>query len=630
MREQLGNAIAKVVKELTVRDVEPKLEHPAQEEFGDYSTSVALAVISSGSGKSRGDLSSRTPRDDKRSTVTTKWSSPLEFAEKIKEKLEESKMLKGLVEKIDVVAPGFINFWLSKEMLVGEMGKVGELGGSYGSSNVFDGQTVVVDYSGPNIAKPFGIGHLRSTIIGQAIYNLYKFLGAHTVGDNHLGDWGRQFGVLLHKITSGKLNVDGLTIDDLEKLYVEFHKEVEENPALWDEARGWFKKLEDGDPGAREIWQKVKDISLTEFSRIYDLLGVTIDYVYGESFYEKLMPEVVEECKVRGIAKESEGALIVEFEDLPPAILVKSDGATNYFTRDLATIKFRLKEWDPDLILYEVGAEQALHFQQLFEAVRLLGWGGLSPSSERVVPTRFVHIKHGLYLAPSGKKFSTRKGDTIHLEEVLEEAITRAGYLIRGGSRGKTGLELPLSKHPSVSESKFATKVRPEEEVQRDIDNIAKQVGVGAVKYFDLSHHPSSNIVFDWDKIMALEGNSAPYLQYTYARCKSVLTRAADVSSRVEDERSLTLVRDDIMEPEELAVLRTLYKFPEVVEEAARNYAPNIICNYVNDLAQKYNAFYNQHRILPGDGSMSSWLDQDHSDLKTGLNLLGIEAPERM
>ena len=581
----------------------------------------------------------------------------------------------------------FINFGLAKEMLVGGMGKVGELGESYGSSDVFAGQTVIVDYSGPNIAKPFGIGHLRSTIIGQAIYNLYKFLGARVIGDNHLGDWGRQFGMLIAKIMSKaptrmvnqNAKIENLTIEDLERMYVEFNKEAEERPELMDGAREWFKRLEEGDPDAREIWQKVKDISLTEFNRIYDLLGVTIDYAYGESFYEKLMPEVVEECKVRGIAKESEGALIVEFPSassgqvLPPAILVKSDGATNYFTRDLATVKFRLKEWDPSLILYEVGAEQALHFQQLFEAVRLLGWGDPSPSSGRVVPTRFVHIKHGLYLAPSGKKFSTRKGDTVHLEEVLEEAIERARALAaRGPVKSPASGPVGSSSHPtsSVAGSLRSLGGTPSAPATRTLgtsypsNDVGVAVGVGAVKYFDLSHHPSSNIVFDWDKVMALEGNSAPYLQYTYARCKSVIANAVKQSLEIATSGSisLTIPRDDVMGSEELAVLRTFYKFPEVVEEAAKTHSPNLVCNFLFDLAQKYNAFYNQHRILPPNvdhGHQKAVIPaqaENYKDicmgshfrgndkftfrlvltqavgniLKTGLGLLGIEAPQKM
>lgn len=618
-KQQILKALREAVGELVNQDLDVQLEHPTVTEHGDYSTNVAMAAWKAAGGS----------------------TSPMQFATALKAKLEQSEQISNIVDQIDVVAPGFINFWISEKELVGEVSEILKLGEKYGKSTrynggVFEGQTVVVDYSGPNIAKPFGIGHLRSTIIGQAVYNLYKFLGANVIGDNHLGDWGRQFGVLLYQIVSKDLNVDQLSVDELEKLYVEFHKDAEKDEKLWDDARLWFKKLEDGDAQAREIWQKVKDISLNEFKRVYKLLNVDIDYAYGESFYstgdhEGLMPEVIQECQKKGIARISEGALIVEFPDpsagaqgysLPPAILKKSDGTTNYFTRDLATIKFRLKEWNPSLIVYEVGAEQSLHFQQLFKTVEMLQWsasgpvagflpasapgvravGSPPPRTTRALSntlTMLVHLKHGLYLASSGKKFSTRKGDTVHLEEVLEEAIERAKAL------GK--------------------------EVDEDV---AQMVGVGAVKYFDLSHHPSSNIVFDWGKIMSLEGNSAPYLQYTFARCRSVIARARSAEAISIDEIATLSARDDGgLKSEELVVLRTLYRFPEVIEDAAKNFSPNLLCNFLFDLAQKYNAFYNQHRILEAEENREfriSLTAATGNILKTGLGLLGIEAPERM
>lgn len=608
-KDVLIQEIKDAVGKITEKSVPIQLEHPNQEAYGDYSTNVAMTLLGSLNDEEQGK----------------KWKKPLELAETIKSTLSQSERIGNIVDQIDIVAPGFINFWLSKEVLLAELSQVSD---DYGSSSTFAGKTVVVDYSGPNIAKPFGIGHLRSTVVGQAIYNLYEFSGAHVIGDNHLGDWGRQFGVLLYQIISKGLDVGQLTIDKLEELYVEFHKDVEENPDLWDEARGWFKKLEKGDLQAREIWEKVKAISLAEFNKVYKLLDVEIDYAHGESFYsmgdhENLMPEVIEECIEKGIATKDRGALVIHFEDingeqtLPPAILKKSDGTTNYFTRDLATIKYRLKEWKPDLSIYEVGSEQTLHFQQLFRAVELLDWSSND---------HFFHLKHGLYLAPSGKKFSTRKGDTVHLEEVLEEAIERAKTLGKRQER-VNGLE---------------SKVQDLRSNVSDDNEVARMVGIGAVKYFDLSHHPATNIVFDWEKIMALEGNSAPYIQYTYARTRSLMEKALESGHKTLDKEALTSSVQKLTS-EELSLLRTIYKFPEVIEDAARNYSPNLVCNFLFDLSQKYNAFYNRHRIISDDvvpdsdpGTIQTTnlrlmlTSAVGTILKTGLGLLGIDAPEHM
>ncbi len=485
-----------------------RLEHPEREEYGDYSFFAK--------------------------------SSPLEIAAKIKA---------DFIAKVEAVG-GFINITLKPEYLLDKI-EIPQIG---------QGKTVVIDYSAPNIAKPFGIGHLRSTIIGQALYNIYRSMGYNTIGDNHLGDWGTQFGKLLFMLDRAKPKK--LTIAGLEKLYVEFHRHPE-----WEaEGQKWFKKLEDGDQPARDLWQKCVDISLAEFDRIYKLLDVKIDYAYGESSYEELMHEVIRDAK--GVAKVSNGATIIEIPgEKTPLMLLKSDGGTTYATRDLATIKFRVKKWHPDLIIYEVGGEQTMHFRQVFAAAKMLGYVTSVGS--------LIHTKHGLYLAPDGKKFSTRKGKTVKLDEVLQEAVTRAR------------------------------------------NNQA--VGIGAIKYFDLSHNIASDIVFDWETIMALEGNSGPYLQYTYARIHSVLAKAkAKPAGKPHD-----------LNPEELAIIRYLYRFPEVVAESAARYAPNLLCNFLYELAGRYNTFYNKHRIT--DEPFRLFLSQRVGEvLKSGLNLLGIKALERM
>ena len=550
MRDVILKALQEVTGEQNI-----SLEFPENEAFGDYSSNVALVAGHK--------------------------------AEEIVGKLRGDKTLTGLVSKIEVAGPGFINFFLSEKALLDELVSIEKQRGKYGTSDLGEGKTVIVDYSSPNIAKRFGIGHLRSTVIGQSLYNLYRFLGYKVIGDNHLGDWGTQFGTLLYQIDSKGLNPGELTIDTLEKLYVEFNSEAKSNEKLWDMARVWFKKLEEKDAKAREIWQKVVDTSLKEFERIYDILGVKIDYAYGESFYLDKMPSVIEELKKKGLLTESQGAKIIEFKDLPPIIVVKSDGATTYLTRDLATIRFRIGEWKPDILIYEVGSEQTLYFRQLFETVRLLGWKGNS---------EFVHVAHGLIRFEHGK-MSTRRGQTIKLEEVLNEGISKAKAII---DRSETGRGLGSSEK----------------------EKVAKAVGIGAVKYFDLMHHPSTDIIFDWEKIFVLEGNSAPYLQYTVARANSVLEKGR----KSPPKGKITL------NPEELAVLRSLTRFSEIIVIAAKSYSPNLLANYLFHLAQKFNNFYNQHRIIGGENeefrlALTAAVSQV---LKNGLAILGIETPQRM
>lgn len=570
MKDRIAKLLRVVIGEDSV-----VLEKPEVEEHGDYATSVAMQL---------------------KNLRTKELKNPKEIAQEIKEKISKLSEVAGLIEKVEVVGPGFINFWLSKEALLRNLEEIVNKGGKYGSAVMGKGKTVVVDYSSPNIAKAFGIGHLRSTIIGQTLYNLHKFLGYKTIGDNHIGDWGTQFGALLYQVTSNKLQVTSLDIDKLEELYVDFHKKAEEKPELWDEARGWFKKLEEGDFKARETWKAIVDISMHEFERIYKLLGVTIDNAYGESFYQDKMQSVIAEVRKKGLSKKSKGAEIVEFKDLPPAMLIKGDGATTYYTRDLATVKFRIDKFKPDLVIYEVGAEQTLHFRQVFETARLLGW---DKGSE------LVHIAHGLIRFEHGK-MSTRRGETIKLEEVLNEAIDRAREIIEKSETSR-GLS------------------------EKEKEGVANAVGIGAVKYFDLKHHPTTDIIFDWEKMFVLEGNSAPYLQYTFARTQSVLAkskRVKDLPAQAGQESKSNLA----LNTEELSVLRTLVHFPEVIENAAESYSPNLLCNYLFDLAQKFNAFYNKHRIIDSESeNLRLRLTSATSQvLKNGLTLLGISTPARM
>lgn len=527
---------AMVAKAAGVAESEVHLEHPELEKFGDFSTNIAIAKKLNAN-----DIAAKIPG-------------------------------------ATVAGPGFINIRLTNEQLTGLL------------TNDFQfspkDTLALIEYSSPNIARPFGIGHLRSTIFGQALYNIYTFLGYQTVGDNHLGDWGTQFGKLIYMIQ--KDQVSDFTIENLEKLYVEFH----EHPEWEAEGRMWFKKLEDGDKEARTIWQKCVEVSLAEFNRIYDLLGIKIDNAHGESFYEDLMKDVVKDAEK--VAKKSDGALIIEIPgQKTPLMLLKSDGGTTYATRDLATLKFRKQKWNPKIIVYEVGAEQTLYFIQLFSAAKILGY----VTDENIL----VHTKHGLYLDTDGKRFRTRKGKTIKLDEVLAEAI------------------------------ELAKKFNPDEKT-------AKSVGIGAVKYFDLSHNIQSDIIFDWDKIMALEGNSGPYLQYTYARTQSVLAKVQSSEFMVNRSSSMNNELTNYeLNSEELSILRWIYRFPEVIEEAAGRFAPNLLCNFLYELAQRFNTFYNKHSILePESGRVEerefrlAMTARVGEVLKKGLNLLGIEAPEKM
>jgi arginyl-tRNA synthetase len=560
----MQDRILEVVRQATGLS-QPHLEVPEQEAYGDYATNAAML------------LAKKDGRPAK------------EVAEELVNKLKNDSSLSEIVEKVEVAGPGFINFFLSKKALLSELEKA--LKENYGSSQIGKGKTVLVEYSSPNIAKTFGVGHLRSTIIGQALYNLFKSLGYTTISENHIGDWGTQFGTLLYQINSKHLTPGKLTVGELEGLYVDFNQKAEADPKLWEEARAWFKKLEEGDSGAKEIWEEVRKISLSEFERIYQRLGVSFENMHGESFYKDKMPAVLEEVRAKSLAKKSEGAQIIEFKNMPPAMLVKSDGTTTYFTRDLATAKFRVETLKPELLIYEVGSDQILHFRQVFETVRLMGWAQKQ---------EFVHVAHGL-IRFSGGKMSTRRGQTVKLEEVLDEAVSRARKIIDGSVTGR-----------GFSDSQK--------------EEVSKAVGIGAIKYFDLMHHPSTDIIFNWDKIFVLEGNSGPYLQYTYARTNSVLGKSG------KSQTDMGSPKIDKPNPEELAVLRFLARFPQTVQMAAASYSPNLLANYLFELAQKYNNFYNQHKIIGGDNQEFRLILTSATGkvLESGLSILGIQTPQRM
>ena len=515
------------------------------------------------------------------------------------------------MEKVEAVKPGFVNFYLSEKYLLENIKTVLEEKEKFGSKRQDPNKKVVIEYSSPNIAKPFTVGHLRSTIIGDAIANLLEANGWKVYRDNHLGDWGTQFGKQIYAIKTWG-NEDEITKSEnpvkmLMDLYVRFHQEAEKDPALEEEGRRWFKKLEDGDKETRRLWNKCIEWSLKEFRKIYDRLGISFTENngagYGESFFEDKMGGIINELEKKGLLKESEGAKLVFYpkNKYPPLMIIKKDGATLYATRDLATDKFRLNKYGKDVVIInEVGIEQSLYFKQIFEIEKMLGW---------VKDGQRIHKRHGHYRFKD-EKMSTRKGNVIWLEEVLEEAIGRANKL----SSGKA-------------------------------ENTAKDVAIGAIKWNDLKRTSEQDIVFDWDEILNMEGNAGPYLQYTFARTQSVIHKASInvmPNSFQHLERTGILkpasprgeqVQDDkMMEPEEVSLLRALQRFPEIVWEAGENFSPNLLCNYLFDLAQKFNLFYQKHKILESENrdfrlALTQAVGQV---IKNGLYLLGIKAPERM
>ncbi|MBU1045647.1 arginine--tRNA ligase [Patescibacteria group bacterium] len=570
-KEELAGLVKKAVliaqKEGKLPDFsipEIPLNYSEKEEYGDYNTPIAFSIA-------------------KQINQT-----PESVAKILADYLAQEEGTKSAEAK-----GGFVNFYLSDKQLINSLRIILKQKNKYGSSQKGKGKVMVIDYSAPNIAKPFGVGHLRSTIIGQAIYNLYEFLGWKCIGDNHLGDWGTQFGKLITAIKRwNKKPLEELSVSDLQALYVQFHHAAETQAELLEESREWFKKLEQRNKEARQIWKICVDISIKEFNKVYNILGVKIDKALGESFYEGKMEAVIENAKKKGIAQESQGALVIILPGLNvPLMLLKSDGATTYETRDLATIEYRMKKWKPDLIIYEVGADQQLHFEKVFKAAEMLGYKK---------EVEFKHIAHGL-IRWEDRKFSTRKGDTIALEEVLDEAVKRAKDIIL--------------------KSKENQDISAEQKEQ-----IAKQVGIGAVKYNDLSRQPERDVIFDLDRMVTLEGNSCPYLQYTAVRCQSVLDRAGKIKREIKDIE---------LNFEEKSVVRLLKKFPEIAAEAAETFSPNLICNFAFELGQKYNIFYEKCQILNADSEPEKELRlaitaATRQVLGNSLKLLGIAIPERM
>ena len=487
----------------------------------------------------------------------------------------------------------YMNFFLNRANFAAEiMAELEEKQDRFGAGAEGKGKTVCLDYSSINIAKRFHIGHLSTTMIGHSLKRIFDFLGYETVGINHLGDWGTQFGkmVCAYKKWGKKEDVEERGIDAMTELYVRFHKEAEENPALEDEGRAWFKKIEDNDPEAMEIFRWFKEVTLKDAAKVYDKLGVSFDSYAGESFYNDKMEPVVQELRDKGLLVESQGAQVVDLEEdnMPPCLILKSDGATIYATRDLAAAIYRQNTYHFDKCLYVVAYQQDLHFRQVFRVLEKMGYPWAKDC---------VHVSFGM-VSFEGEALSTRKGNMILLEDLLDQAVAKARQIIE-------------EKSPNLENK----------------DDVARQVGIGAVVYTDLSNNRIKDIDFRWENALNFDGESGPYVQYTHARCCSVERKAPDFTGVIPDWSALT---DD----EAQALLRLISRFPDVIREAAAKYEPSMVTRAVTDIAQAYNKYYYEHRILDGEPAQSAarvaLTRAAKTVIKTGLYLIGIEAPERM
>mgnify|MGYP003082364230 FL=1 len=559
-KELIASELAKVIEGLDQETILNLLEQPKSSDLGDIAfPAFSLAKI--------------------------ERKAPQAIAADIAEKIDASHF-----EKVVATGP-YVNFFLDKSQISDQVVKaVIQAGADYGQQDEGHGGNITIDLSSPNIAKPFSVGHLRSTVIGDALSNIFRKMGYNTIKINHLGDWGKQFGLLMvaYKKWGSKEAVEANPIDELLKLYVRINAEIENDPALDEEGRLWFKKLEDGDPEATELWQWFRDESLVEFNRIYKLLGVEFDSLNGEAFYNDKMDEAVQILEEKGLLKESKGASIVELDDvnLPPAMIKKSDGATLYITRDIATAIYRARTYNFVKNIYAVGQEQSNHFRQLKAVLKKMGFDWSDD---------MIHVDFGL-VTKNRQKLSTRKGNIILLEPTLQEAISRA----------KAQIE---EKNPELENK----------------EEVAHAVGVGAVKFYDLKTDRRNGYDFDLEAMVSFEGETGPYVQYAYARIQSIL-RKANFTPSADATYSLS-------DPESWEIIKLLQDFARVVKRAAENYDPSLIAKYAINLAQAFNKYYAHTRILDESPERDSRLALSYSTavvLKEALRLLGVDAPEKM
>lgn len=568
IKKYLAEEIQKVLKskydfEMTTLEIMSTLEKPKDDTMGD----IALPCFK---------------------FAKTLRNSPVNIAKEISETLN----IDDRISKVEVVA-GYVNFYTNSEKLCETiLENIIHKGNEYGFVNIGKGQNVAIDYSSPNIAKPFHLGHFRTTIIGRALYNLYNELGYNSVGINHLGDWGRQFGLLIvgYDMFKDEYDIESDPLHTLSEIYVKINKLAKDDESIFDLARDNFKKLEDGDKELLALWQYFKDVSLKEYERIYKILGSKFDSYNGEAFYNDKMDEVVKILDEKGVLVESEGAKVVKLgENEPPCIILKSNGSTIYATRDLAAVLYRVRTYDFAKAIYVTSYEQIHHFKQVFEVAKNL--------VDEKYAKGLVHVPYGMVRLKTGK-MSTREGTVIYLQDLIEEAIVKAKKIIEDK---KTDVE--------------------------DIDLLAKQIGVGALVFNDLKHNKIKDIVFDLDEILRFDGETGPYAQYTYVRICSLINKAGI------DVNTITKVNYTFND-DEVKLVKLLDKFESVIFEAAENYEPSVLARYVIDVASSFSTFYNNNPILVDDKDVKEarllLANSAGIVIKKGLNLLGIETPTKM
>lgn len=563
IEEVFMNAVHSLYPDKELKPIE--ITAATNEKFGDFQTNFAMMNLKLIGG------------------------NPRKIAEEILGAIKENEV----IEKLEIAGPGFINIFLKESFLGKYVYKMTNEKFEY--KDLDTSKDVLIEYSSPNIAKRMHIGHLRSTIIGESIKRIFKFLGYNTIADNHIGDWGTQFGKLIvgyHKW----LDKDAYAknpIEELERVYVEFSNASEDEPELEDQAREELKKLQDGDEENYRLWQEFIKVSLDEYNKLYGRMGISFDTYYGESFYHPIMPEVIKELEDKKIAVEDQGAKVVFFDEkdnLFPCIVQKKDGAFLYSTSDIATVKFRKDNYNLNRMIYLTDERQQDHFRQFFKITEMLGW-----------EVEKVHLWFGIMRFADGI-FSTRKGNVIRLEQLLDESKKKA-------------MEIIEEKNPSLS--------------AEEKENIAEVVGVGAIKYADLSQNKQSPIIFEWEKILSFEGNTAPYLQYSYARIKSILRKAVETGKPLKEDAEI-VITDKV----ERSLVTFLTLFPTMVLKAGETYKPNLIADYLFELSKKFNSFYNACPILNQEDrvlySRLILIDRVSKTIGEGLDLLGIKTVDRM
>lgn len=562
-KKLISEIIKSEIEDLTIEEITALIEVPPNKEMGDYAfPCFKLAKIFR--------------------------KAPNAIAEDLAGKIQPTDDINKIVN-----LGGYVNFFVNKESLAKKViNQVLSEKENYGKSEFGKGKTVVVEFSSPNIAKPFHIGHVRTTVIGNALSKIYQSQGYHVEKLNHLGDYGTQFGKLIvaYKLWGDKQAVEKDPIKELLKLYIRFHDEAEAKPEMEDEAREWFTKLENGDQEAKDLWQWFRDESLKEFSRVYDLLDIDFDSYVGESFYSDKMPAVIEELKEKNLLVESDGAMIVDLEDskLPPALIQKRDGSTLYLTRDLASAFYRKKIYDFDKSIYVVGAQQELHFKQCFEIIKRMGYDWYKD---------MVHVQFGMVALEEGT-MSTRKGRVVFLEDVLNQAIDRTRQIIE-------------EKNPDAE----------------NIDEVAKAVGVGAVLFQELSNSRIKDYTFSWDRTLSFEGETGPYVQYTHARCCAVLRKA-------DQPVSADINYEALSDQDAADVLSVLETFNKSIMTAMKKNEPHIVTRFVLDLAQAFNKFYHNSPILVEDDDLRAarlaLVEATRQTIENALKILGMKAPQKM